>query len=143
MKKSNLFLALSLISLLIYSGCGSSGKGVQTSLLNGKWILQTLNNKEVVAEKSGGEIPYLSFNIKLNSVTGSTGCNIINGKTDITGIEITFSDMSMTKINCTNAEYEMEFVNFIFHANPLQYKISNNILTISKNDKIIMTFRKS
>ena len=143
MKKINIFLTVSIVFLSLIFGCSSSGTGVQNDLLNGKWILQKINDKEVILEKSGGEIPYLNFNVKLNLISGSTGCNIMDGKTLVTSDEITFSGMSMTKIFCPDAEYEVSITGYLFNSAPLKYKVSNNELTLSKDDKVVMTFKKS
>jgi len=142
MKNTKILLTISLLILLFISGCTSSTTGVQDTLLNGKWVLQTINNKEVVLEKTGGEIPYLDFNVKLYLVTGSTGCNVLRGKIYVNSDEITFSEMSMTKIFCSDAEYEVPITGFLFHSEPLGYKVNNNVLTFTKKDKVVMTFKK-
>jgi len=112
-------------------------------MLNGKWLLTTLNSQEIVKEKAGKEMPYLEFDLIKNYVGGSTGCNDLSGKVVITGDDITFSDMSKTKMECPDAKYEDEFVGMIFHAETMKYKIDKSILSITKNEKVVMTFKKS
>jgi hypothetical protein len=49
----------------------------------------------------------------------------------------------MTKMECENAKYENEFVNIIFHSDAVKLKIDNGTMTFSKNDIVVMIFKKS
>lgn len=141
MKNINLLLIVSIVCLFFISGCTSSNSSTGASL-NGKWLLKTLNGEEVVKEKTGGEMLYLDFNVKGNSVGGNTGCNNLGGKIIVTAAEITFSDMWMTKMACDAAEYEIDFTSLLFSSEPLKYKIDNDVLTFFKSEKVIMTFER-
>jgi heat shock protein HslJ len=144
MKIINLLLTGSIVFLTFIFGCSSSVNITDNSkMLNGKWLLTTLNSQEIVKEKAGKEMPYLEFDLIKNYVGGSTGCNDLSGKVVITGDDITFSDMSKTKMECPDAKYEDEFVGMIFHAETMKYKIDKSILSITKNEKVVMTFKKS
>jgi heat shock protein HslJ len=142
MKKINFLLITTIIGLFLFSGCTSSRDNAGSSLYS-KWILKTMDEKTIVDENTGGSPLYLSFNEKEKSVGGSTGCNILDGKIDVTSSEITFSAMAMTKMNCNDAKYEQNFVGYLFHAEPLKYKIGNDLLTLTKDGKVIMTFEKA
>lgn len=110
--------------------------------LNAAWMLRTLNGNDVIKEKAGKEVPYLTLNAKDNSVLGSTGCNSVYGKIEINGDEIKFSDMSMTKMFCDDAGYEQDFVSELFGNEVVKYKLENGILTFTKQDKAVMSFEK-
>jgi len=103
------------------------------SLLYNTWILKKINDTDVVEEKAGNEIPYLKFHSQDNELSGNTGCNDVYGKALITDDEITFSDMSMTKMYCSDAEYEIAIVNLIFQSEPVKFKIGNGNLMIFKD----------
>ena len=122
-----------------YSNSGSHGAD---SLTSATWILKTLNGNDVVKEKAGNEIPYLTLNTKENTVLGSTGCNTINGKISVNADEIKFSDMSMTKMFCDDAGYEQDFVSALFNDSVVKYKSDNGKLIFYKNDVAIMSFEK-
>jgi heat shock protein HslJ len=112
------------------------------SLLGSTWILRTLNGNDVLREKAGYGIPYLSININDYSVLGSTGCNTISGKASVTDDEIKFSEMSMTKMFCSDAEYEQDFVSPLFQDGVVKYKLDNGKLIFYKKDIAIMSFEK-
>ena len=132
------------MSLLFIYGCGSSVNNTTNSkMLNGKWMLTSLNDKQIVKEQAGKEMPYLEFNLTTNNVGGSTGCNDLNGKVVVAGDDITFSGMSSTKMECSDAKYETEFIGMIFHAETMKYKIDNNTLSITKTGKVVMTLKKA
>jgi len=106
------------------------------------WVLKKLNGIEIVKEKAGNEIPSIKFLMKENQLSGNTGCNDVYGKAFISGNEVTFSEMSMTKMFCSEAEYEMGFVNILFCKKPLKFKIENKNLTIFQENKAVMIFEK-
>ena len=106
MKKTNLFLLFIIFCLIfIYSCSSSDNKHYTEKTLSHHWFLRVLNDKQVLKEKAGKQIPYLDLNMYENSVTGNTGCNDITGKVDLEDHNITFRNMSMTKMNCSDAEY--------------------------------------
>ena len=79
MKKLNLLFLEIIIGLLFISGCSSSVKNTDVNVINGKWLLQSINDKEIVKEQAGKQIPFLQFNSN-GQVGGNTGCNDLSGK---------------------------------------------------------------
>jgi len=109
------------------------------SLIYQKWILIKLNGKDDVKEKAGEKLPYLKF--KLKEVSGYNGCNWANGDALITEDEITFSNMTITKMACGISSfslYEQEIEDLFFYKKPFKYKIETGILTIYKKEKEVM-----
>jgi heat shock protein HslJ len=141
---STLFL---LIAVILVCGCtGKDNKVLKsegTSLLNGQWIIQKIDFKEVEKEKVGNEMPYLVFQLKDSSVSGFMGCNTLSGKIDVTGDEITFKKMSMSKMYCLDVPYEKDIINVIFSKVKLKYKIASGTLSLLENDEEIMILKKS
>lgn len=50
--------------------------------------------------------------------------------------------MSVSKMFCHDAEYEYEIINFLFHEEPVNYEIENNLLIFSKSGKNEMILKK-
>jgi heat shock protein HslJ len=142
MKNINFIFFVFTVFLVFSSGCNNENKTSTKKMLNGKWMLKTINGKEVVKNKTGGNMPFLDFNLTAGTVSGFTGCNDLDGKISVTETEITFSDMSMSKIYCPDANYEYEIVGFLFHSEPINFSIYNDLLTLAKNEKAEMTFKK-
>lgn len=142
MRKINFLLAAFMIFSFYSYSCNSGKTTDMKKMLSGKWELKTMNSKEVVKEKTGGAMPNLVFNLSDNSLSGNTGCNDLDGKINATETEISFSNMSMTKIFCSDAEYEKDIVSFLFHSEPANYKIEKDLLTLSKSDKTVMILKK-
>lgn len=136
----SVLLALFVTSVFLITGCSSSQ--TDAAKIEGKWVLQTLNGKEILKEKAGSVIPFIEINQKDGKLFGNTGCNDLYGNSNVSGNEITFGNVGMTKINCSDAEYEIDFVSAV-KSGVLKYKIENNKLTFSKNDKVIMVFVKA
>ena len=142
-----------LIGVLLILGCigkdnkffksGNSLKNIEAdSLLNNHWVLQKLNGIDVVKEKAGNEIPYLKFNLSDSGVSGYTGCNEISGKAVVSGDEIIFEEISMSKIYCPDAQYERDILNVVFYKGILKYKIDSGTLSLFKDEVEIMIFKK-
>ena len=131
-----LFNLINTNSTYCYSGRGAD------SLTSATWMLKTLNGNDVVKEKAGKEIPYLTLNTKENTVFGSTGCNTINGTIIVSGDEIRFKDMSMTKMFCDDANYEQDFVSYLFKDTGLNFKVENGILIFYEQNKAVMSFER-
>jgi heat shock protein HslJ len=121
----------------------SSISNESDTLLNHQWVLQKLNGIDMVKEKAGKIIPNLEFHLKDSSITGNTSCNDIYGKVIITGDEITFSEMSMTKMFCTDAQYEQDIENVLFNKGAYKYKIDNGILSLIKDGSNVMILKKT
>ena len=143
MKKYKIYLYISIIIALLITSCNSSSdKSGSITTLDGKWLLKTLNGQTVLKEKAGKQMPYLVFNITDKQVSGNTGCNEIYGAAVITAKEISFTDIGMTKMFCSDAKYENEFVDAISGKN-LVFRVNKNILSLSKDDVVVMILEKS
>jgi heat shock protein HslJ len=141
MKKLNLLIVLAIVYFL--GGCQSSQTtNEQTDMrINDIWVLQTLNGQDVKKEKAGKQMPYLEFHLNNNMVLGNTGCNELNGEAVVSGNKIKFGSISATKMNCNDATYEIDFREAL-SPGTVEYSIENLKLTITKNGKVIMTFKK-
>jgi heat shock protein HslJ len=142
--KKLLFTTVLILSVVMLA-CGNAGKNKQVqksdNLYNQHWVLKKINGKEVVKVQGVAE-PSIEFLLKGNGLSANTGCNDVSGKAVISGDEIKFSEMSMTKMMCMDAIYEIEFAQILFSSEPLKYKIDNGDLTIFKEGIGTMTLSK-
>ena len=99
-------MASKLVEIVSKEKTNPPNKNIQTSsLINGKWIVTSLNNFDNKTDKS----PY--FVIKKGQISGNTGCNTFGGslKNDTTGIFQT-GMLRMTKMYCEKtADLETAF----------------------------------
>ena len=148
--KKILFIILTII--FATSLTWSSSASTADTLLNGKWNIQKVNGNDVVKEKAGREMPYLEFHPSSSNsdastmivyeVSGNTGCNTLSGKITINGDEVTFMEMSTTKMECTDAKYEQDIDDIVFTKTALKYKVDNGTLYLIKDGKEVMVLTK-
>ena len=81
----------------------------------------------------------IEIHSKDNEVTGSTGCNSLNGKVNINGNEIFFSDIITTEKFCENS-IESEFLVALGMVN--NYEIEKLKLNLYRDTEIILVFQK-
>jgi heat shock protein HslJ len=92
-----------------------------------RWYLSEVNQKQVRPE--AGRSAYLAFSPgQVNTVTGFTGCNRLNGTFTINGnYEIKFSPLAVTKMACLNNDQtESLFLPALAKAN--RWEVDNNVL---------------
>ncbi len=108
--------------------------------LSGIWQIVSVNGVNVVKKDAGKELPYLEFNIEKNTVTGTTGCNRLNGMATISNNSINFGPIATTMMMCPNAQYERPILQALI--GNLSYTYEQGIITISKEGRNIMTLGK-
>ncbi len=94
MKK--LALALSLFTLLSAHSCNENAGGM-TSLLDKKWVFQSLNG-EKLAMPDGVETPWVQ--LASDQLTGFGGCNRLMGSYKLGDGSISFPGLGGTKMYC-------------------------------------------
>jgi len=122
-----------------FSGCGTY---LVDNRLNDTWVLQSLHGQEVRNENAGKEIPFLAFNPKEGRMSGSTGCNRINGKADVEGKWLVLGPTASTLMHCTNAQYEAAFL-MALAPGMLQYHIKDDQLSLLKEGQPVMVLKKA
>lgn len=131
MKKS--LIALLFISLG-YMAC-SPRLSPDSSWGNQRWVLIEL--KEVPVQLSGGaRDAYLEFFPVEKRFAGNGGCNRINGSYEFKKkSEISFSNISSTKMSCPDLAFETTFLNTLAEVNRFEIDGSNMLL---KNDNKVL-----
>ena len=131
-------LALSIFFLI--PGCHSTkpviaeASGGSEMLYMHQWNLTELESKAVVI--TGGTQPHLLFFPgQISRVSGSTGCNKINGSFVLSAANsMTFSPLATTKMACVGDNVESKFLEVL--RNVSNWSIINNQLLL-KNGKVI------
>jgi len=113
----------------------SSGSGIQDS----KYVLETLNDRKISEKDYTNEIPNLRFETKKGGVSGSSGCNRLNGEFKTSGNEISFSKLAMTRMMCPG-DGEANFLSALKNAKT--FKTENDNLYLMDGIKTIAVFGK-
>ncbi len=123
-----------------YVGCGVSLR--QLSLLQDIWVLTNFQGRAITASGSHKEVPRLEISLTEDRVTGTTGCNRISGSVKADTRQILFGPLATTQTACEGdaGQLESQFLNEL--KNPMSYRAANGTLTLLKNGKPVMTFKK-
>lgn len=123
-----------------YVGCGVSLR--QLALLQDVWVLTELEGQLVKAGGPNGELPRLEISLTEGRVTGTTGCNRLNGSIKADTRQIQFGPLMTTKMACADDVNQLESKFLAQLASPVGYRVGDNQLTLLRNNKPIMTFKK-
>ena len=127
MKTLFVIILLSLGSIACKAQKGTS------NALTGKWIYVSSSQTDL-GKIPENLLPQLSFDDSSKTVTGSTGCNGMNGSYATEGNQLIFGTMIITKKACQNMEVENYITPFL--TNVGSYKIdSGKLYLYNKSDK--------
>ena len=106
----------------------------------GKWELSYIGstNGKSLAENYPQGLPYLNFssNTQLNAFDG---CNVANGKVDVTTNELTFGNLATTMKACQGVN-DAAFHTYI--KDKVKYSVNKDELMILKNNVPVMKFNR-
>ncbi len=136
----------SMVVLFFMAGCHSA-KPVSARTTSGsellyqyQWDITELEGQPVTIS-SGSQPNLLFFPGKLSTVSGSTGCNKLNGSFELTGGNfIKFSPLATTKMACMGDNVELNFLAALAKVN--NWNIINNQLLLN-NGKTVMAKLKA
>ncbi|MFK4086690.1 META domain-containing protein [Kribbella sp. NPDC020789] len=94
-----------------------------------KWTLDSVISKDTVGHLMGGEQAWITFNGE--RVTGSTGCNTLNGTVARGQTTITFGELATTRRGCTGSAATVEKALVDGLRGEMTYKITSNRLTLT------------
>lgn len=137
------FLLTSLAIIIVAAGCHntkevSTGPSVGSEILyKSKWYLSEVQGENVNA--GNGNYAHLLFSPgQPNKVTGSTGCNRLNGSFDLSGENfIKFSPLASTRMACPG-NTEAKFISALGQAN--NWNIVNDQLLLSTGKILLAKF---
>ena len=118
-------------------GCGLN---IYDKRINGKWLLNKINGKNIPTQLDQNTIPQLDINGELNTISGSTGCNRFSGKFVLRNYKVHMGIMATTKIACPSA-MEAAFLTVFNHI--ISYQLSNNTLLLTNNEEVTCEFIKT
>lgn len=123
-----------------FLGCGVSLR--QLALLQDIWVLTTLQGQPVTASGPTNQLPRLEISLTEGRVTGTTGCNRLSGKVRADSRQIQFGPVMTTKMACLSeiGRREGDFLEVLSQL--LTYQVADGKLTLSRDGKPVMTFKK-
>ena len=86
----------------------NSGGGSENFFAN-RWVLVEVEGQPVTSPDTNREAHLLFYPGQVSRVSGSTGCNNLNGTFELSGVnKIKFSPLATTKMMCTGISGEVE-----------------------------------
>jgi heat shock protein HslJ len=126
-----------LAAIVLLFGCTSSRQS--TTEVNGNWQLVIFPaGTKTLTEIFTMNKPEL--HMENGHISGSTGCNRINGTYTLNGNSIQFgNDLAITKMGCPNYD-ETVFLDAFNRVN--KYRLQNNELMLMHDSTLLMSFSK-
>lgn len=98
---------------------------------NSKWILNTLEGKDMSDREKNGQIIYFTLNTAANSINGNSGCNTFMGTYTIDdGNRISFSKLASTRMMCPDAKINEYQILKVFELTD-NFSIENGMLSLN------------
>jgi len=108
------------------------------SWANRKWTLMEINGTPV--QISGTEKDaHLYFSASDKRVSGSGGCNRINGNYSIDSYRLGFGEFAVTKMFCVDIAFENNFLAALRSVD--QFQVLNNVLILKRGTIVLMRLR--
>ena len=125
------FLLVLCVALSVV-GCNSSKNMAKLSGV--KWVLQTLNDKELsLTDPNSDEAE--------RRVNGRGGCNRFFGNYEMESSRLKFSPMGATRMACPDLQTETEFFQMLDGVDG--YSIKDNKLSFLSKNKVVAVFKKA
>lgn len=100
-----------------------------------QWKLMDLGDVSISFENEALRTPFLHFLTDNNRLSGNGGCNRFNGRYEIkSGNQISFLEITSTKMACELMEIENKFFNVLERAD--NYTLNHDTLSIYSDDQI-------
>ncbi len=122
------------------SGCGASLR--QLALLQDSWVLTRMQGDSIDGNGPAKTVPRLDISLTQGRVTGTTGCNQLNGPVLADTRQILFGPLVTTKMACLISDGTVEPQFLALLSQPLTYRIDARTLTLFRQGKSVLTFTK-
>lgn len=113
-------------------------KGIDTSLLFGEWILETISGGDLKTLYPTGNVPTLTFDTPSGKVVGNAGCNRYNATYKIEGTSVIVGPSMTTRMTCPNIGGETKFTQTL--AGTSQLSVDGKTLTFIKDGVVTLKF---
>jgi len=121
-------------------GCSNKEVGNEVDVrLHDIWALGSINGEQFVKDEQTGNHPVIEIYLKEERVHGNAGCNIINGKAEVDGNKIAFSNIISTEMACPG-DVEQRFLTALQSVD--NYKIEKLRLYLYEGKEERLVFRK-
>ena len=123
-----------------YTGCGVSLR--QMALLNDIWVLTTLQGRSVKPGGPRNELPRLEIMLTEGRVSGTTGCNRLNGRVQADSRQVQFGPLATTRMACLGevGQLKSDFLKAL--SQPLMYRVADGQLTLLRDNQSVLVFKK-
>lgn len=115
-------------------------KGIDAQMLTGEWTLDQIENEDTKALFSDIDLPTLKFDMAENRIAGNAGCNGYGAPYTIKGTELEVKNPISTRRACANMAGEGKFIQAITGTSTVN--VTGDELTLSKNGKVVLKFKK-
>lgn len=129
-----------LLTLGLMSFVYASANDVPKSQLEGKWVLKTINNRNV-GELFSNRAPYLIFNFDIEQVSGNSGCNSFSGKFNYGGGKFEAPNIASGDMACPGSNDEATFIGLLNKSSKLS--ILNGDLIFSQDNMPVLIFSRA
>ena len=122
-----------------YEGCGQY---LFDAKLNGKWMLQKINNVLLVPADFAKGLPTITLGVQQGKLTGHDGCNSLSGSFEVLGSKIKFDPLASTKMACPGNKPGNEIAAKL-SGQVVDYYFTNGQLYFYLQDDSILVFDKA
>jgi len=134
-----LIVCIIVIFAVLVIGCSSKEAGNNVNVrLHDIWALESINEKEFIKDELNNH-PVIEIYLKEERVQGNAGCNTINGKAEVDGSNIAFSEIITTEMACPG-DLEQRFLTALQNVD--NYKIEKLRLFLYEGEEERLVFRK-
>lgn len=138
MKATTVLLSL-ITALLIFNCSSKETEKIDVMRLHDIWALESINGEKIELNENIKNLPMIEIYVEDERVYGNTSCNSFNGKVNIEGNKISFSNIIATEMACPG-NVEQRFLSSIESVD--NYKIEKMRLLLFKGEVETMVFRK-
>ena len=121
-----------------YKGCGQY---LFEGALNGKWILEKINNRILQSNQFTNGLPEITLQMTKGLLSGHDGCNQISAGFEVLGSKIKFKSFVSTKMACPDNKPENEF-SHLLNNQTVDYYFKGGQLYFYLPDDSIVLFRR-
>jgi heat shock protein HslJ/uncharacterized membrane protein len=118
-----------------YEGCGQY---LFDAALDGKWVLEKINNRTLAASDFAKGLPRFVFELAQNKVTGHDGCNLVSSTLEVLGSKIKFNAFTGTKMACPGNKPGNEFLHLLSSQTVDYYFKDGQLFFYLPDDSIIV-----
>ena len=135
-----LIVCIIVIFAVLVIGCSSKEAGNNVNVrLHDIWALEFINGEEFVNNEESVQHPVIEIYLKEERVHGNAGCNTINGKVEVDGSNVAFSEIITTEMACPG-NLEQRFLTALQNVD--NYKIEKLRLFLYEGEEERLVFRK-